>query len=155
MAVVITPIGFIDTSAFTAYYIVKYKAFDVLRSDDGDSPLLKEWKSARALLTRIKNKATEIRRAPVALGRAWIEVLGPQSGTPWSVDDTAYTDRFMRLRIALIQPPGCWSFSGAASAQLAVGQVNAIENRALCSEVNLGDHARVHLIVDIDRPDAG
>lgn len=150
----IQPVGYIDVSTFTAYYLLKYKTFTVLRTEDGDSPLLKEWKSARALLTRIKNHTAGVRGAPVHLGRASIEVLDPKTGTPWTFDEVDYADRFMRLRIPLIAPPGCWTFSGLASAQLGVGHVNVVENRLLCSEVNHSDHPRVHLIVDIDRPHA-
>jgi len=150
----IQPIGYIDASAFTAYYLIKYKAVSILRTEDGDAAVLKEWKSARALLTRIKNRAAELRGSPVHLGKAWIETLDPHSGNAWATDPVDYAAEFMRLRIALITAPGCWSFCGAASAQLQVGQVNAFDNRLLSSEVNFSEHPRVHLIVDIDRPHA-
>lgn len=147
----ITPVGYIDVSTFTAYYLLKYKHVTVLREED-DAAILKEWKSARALLTRIKNQAAEIRNSPVILGRVSIETLDAKTGTQWATDEAAYSDLFMRLRIPLIAPPGCWTFSGLASAQLAVGQINVIENRLLYSEVNHSEHPRTHLIVDITRP---
>lgn len=160
----IQPLGFIDTSAFTAMFVVKYKE----RMKDGvlwlrggpdtlvaaeDAPILKEWKSARALLQRIRNKAAET--SPAELGRAWIETLDPHSGTPWSMEPDEHTAAFARLRVCLLTAPGCWSFSGSVNAQLAVGVVNLVENRVISSEANFSDHPRTHLIVEVSRPDAG
>ena len=162
----ITPLGFIDTSTFTSMFVVKYKE----RMKDGllwlrgspdtvveidDASIMKEWKSARALLQRIKNKVAETTKAPAELGRAWIETLEPHSGTPWSMDPDEHTASFVRFRICLLGAPGCWSFSGNQNAQLAVGVVNLIENRVICSEANFSDYPRTHLIVEVSRPDAG
>ena len=159
----ITPLGFIDTSTFTAMFTVKYKermkdgllwlrgSPDTL-ADIEDAVVLKEWKSARAILQRIRNKASET--SPAELGRAWIETLDPHSGTPWSMSPDEHTARYAQLRICLLGAPGCWSFSGTQNVQLAVGVVNLIENRVICSEANFSDYPRTHLIVEVSRPDA-
>lgn len=161
----IQSIGFLDVSTFTAMLVVKYKDRLVdgvlpLRSvKDGDAepsdlPILKEWKSARALLSRIRAGAAPFFGgiAP-ELGRAWIEVLPPHSGTPWEKEDGEDADAYVRTRTCLVPCPLSFSHSGAVSGVLQVGVVNAVEHRALCAEVNHGDHARIHLIVDVFRPD--
>ena len=159
----IRPLGFIDTTTFSAMFHMKHRE----RMKDGVLPLrgiyddvdpvdaliLKEWKSARALLQRIRNKAAETLKADTHLGKAFIETLPPHTGLPWTLEEQEYASRFARLRICLASAPGCWSFSGSANAQLAVGIVNLIENRQLCSEVNFSEYPRTHLVVDVRRSD--
>jgi len=162
----IQPLGFIDTSNFTAMFLVgktqKERTQDgILRLRDikdgeaevTDLPILKEWKGAKVLLTRLRNAAAGFfdGRTP-ELGRAWVEILPPQSGTPWLADLSEYADQHVRTRTCLIPSPGALSFCGGASASLGVGVVNLMDHHLLCSEVNHGEHARVHLIVDVRIP---
>lgn len=160
----IQQIGFLDTSNLTAMFVVKHRdrAVDgilALRDikvdevDASDLPILKEWKSARALLSRLRAGAAPfLGNVTPTLGRAWIEVLPPQSGTPWTIEDGDYADAHIRTRTCLIPSPGSVSHSGLTSASLLVGTVNVIDHRQLCCEVNHGEHARVHLIVDVKVP---
>lgn len=160
----IQPLGFLDTSVFTAMYVMKHaKAVDngILKlrdfkddeTDPSDLAILREWKSARALLARIRSAAAPFFEGitPV-LGRAWIEVVPPESGTPWAIEADDYAEAHRRTRTCLIPNPGAISYSGGAAANLLVGMVNLIDHRALCSEINSGEHPRVHLIVDIKVP---
>jgi hypothetical protein len=157
-------IGFLETAQATARWAIKYhqQAVDgVLRlrweDDDGevaDLPILQEWRSAKGLLSRIRNGAAQVfQGAPASLGRAWIEVLPPLSGTPWGCDGGDYADAHLRTRVCLIPSPGAVSLAGGASAALPVGWLHAYDPRLLASEVNFGEHARVHLVVDVRRPD--
>lgn len=160
----IQQIGFLDTSAFTAMYVVKHKDKLVdgildLRSIKGDDvdasdlPILKEWKGARALLARLRAGAAPfLGNVTPNLGRAWIEVLPPFSGTQWSLEEGDYAADHLRTRTCLIPSPGAVSHCGAVAANLLVGTVNVIDHRQLCCEVNHGEHARVHLIVDVKVP---
>lgn len=161
----IRPIGFVDTSTFTAMYVLKHKdkAEDgILRlrdlkddeADASDLAILKEWKSARALLTRLRSGAApHFEGRTPDIGRAWIEVVPPLSGTPWTSETGDYADAHVRTRTCLIPCPGAMSFSGTASANLLVGMVNLIDHHALCSEINTGDYPRVHLVADFKIPE--
>jgi hypothetical protein len=162
---VIRSVGFLETSAFTALFVVKYRERMVegvlpLRAIKGgdedatDCTILKEWKGARALLTRFKASAAVFLDGKAAtLGRAFIEVLPPGAHTPWTLDESDYGREHWRVRICLIPSPGGWSYCGGAAALLAVGAVNVFDPTALASEVNFGDHARTHLVIDVRRPD--
>lgn len=161
----IQPLGFLDTSAFTAAYVAKYKksvedGILNLRDarDDGEVTalgVLKEWNSARALLQRLRAAAAPFFDGVTPeLGKAWVEVLPPRSGTPWVVEEGDYALTHVRTRTCLIPSPGAISYCGASFVQLAVGTVNQIDHRQLCSEVNLGEHTRVHLVVDVRVPNA-
>ncbi len=161
----IRALTFIDASTFTAHFIVKYRAQMVdgvlpLRGvgaeevEVEDLPVLKEWKSARALLLKIRNGAAAAFGDQVPeLGRVWVETVPPESGTPWTCEAGDYADEHLRLRIALIPGIDCYSHSGDARAILGVGVVNLVEHRKLCCEVNLGQTARTHLVVDVRKPD--
>jgi hypothetical protein len=159
-------IGFLDTSLFTATYLTRHRdkvEAGVLRlrdfADDKDEivdlPLVKDWKNAKSILSRLRNGAAPFFQGQTpGLGRAWLEVLPPLSGTPWSADGGDYGDAHIRARVCLVPSPGAVSYAGGAQAALQVGAVVAYDPRLLSSEVNFGEHARVHLVVDVRRPDA-
>jgi len=162
---VIQSLGFLETSQFTALFVVKYRERMVdgilpLRAikegdeDAADCTILKEWRGARALLTRFRNTASVFLAGKTAvLGRAFVETLPPGAHTPWSMDETDYGRSHFRIRVCLIPSPGGWSYSGGASALLAVGAVNVLDPVLLASEVNFGDHPRSHLVIDVRRPE--
>ncbi len=159
----IQSIGFLDTSMFTARYLMKYRDkaengilnLRIAEEDEiVDAPILKEWNSGRALLSRIRSAAAPFfnDRTPT-LGRAWIETLPPLAGTPWASEVGEYADQHARLRTCLVPAPNAISHSGQQAATLLVGAVHLIDHKALCCEVNHGEHPRVHLIVDVRIPD--
>lgn len=155
---------FLDTRHLTAMFVVKYgdRMQDGLLhlrdiGDDGeaaDMPILKEWKSARGFLARFKAASAPLLNGQAAVfGKVWIESLPGQFGTPWTREEDDYAQSVIRTRTALIVTPDCYSFSGLDRVQLGVGVVNIVEHRILCSETNPAPHSRVHLIVDVKRPD--
>lgn len=161
----IRPIVFVDLSLFTAHYLVKFKD----RAQDGvlelrgfdldgvleDRPVLKEWKSARGLLTRLRAHAgTALKTGePVHLGRAWIEILPGGHGTPWLQHEDDYAQSVIRTRTCMVPTYDAFTYSGNFREILSVGVVNLVEHRILHSETNFSPYPRVHLIVDIVRPD--
>ena len=160
----IRPLGFLDTSTFTAMYVMKHREKvdnGILRLRDfkdgeagpSDLPILREWKSARALLSRIRNAAAPLLEGRVPdLGRAWVEIVPPLSGTPWNAESDDYADAHHRTRTCLIGGPGAMSYCGQAAANLLPGIVNFVDLRALSSETNTGEYPRVHLVVDVKIP---
>lgn len=161
----IRPTGvFLDTRQLTALFVVKYHERmndGVLQlrdlGDDGeakDLPIVKEWKAARAILNRFRSSSAAFFNGQATeLGKAWIESLPPMCGTPWSVEDDDYAQSVFRTRTALISVPNGYSYCGDERVLMGPGVVNAIEHRMLCSEVNPSQFSRVHLIVDVKRPD--
>lgn len=160
----IRPIVFLDTSAVMARYVLKYRdqANDgILRlrdlDDEGeaqDLPILKEWRSAKALLTRFKGTATEMLKGePVVLGKAWIETLPGNHGTPWTIEEDEYAQAHIRTRTCLVPVPQAYTMSGEEKVSIGVGMVNVVEHRILHCEVNFSPYPRVHLIVDVRRPE--
>ena len=150
---------FLQTADFTAFFQVKFRkemedGVLRLRSDDADLPILREWRSAKALLARYRAAAAQFfDGVQPTLGRAWVEQLPGMTGTPWSLEEDDYAQGHIRTRIALIQSPDAWTFSGLASAILGVGVVNEIDHKSLCSEINLSAYPRTHLIVDVKKPE--
>ena len=147
----IQPLGFLDTSAMMAMYVVKYaksvdngilslRDFKDDESDPTDLAVLREWKSARALLARIRASAAPFFDGTTpSLGCAFIEVLPPQAGTQWTILQDDYAEAHRRTRTCLIGGPGAMSYSGPAAANLLPGMVNLVDHRTLCSETNTGD----------------
>ena len=159
----IRPVSFVDTRQVSARFVLKYDQHlkdgvlplrDVREDGIVDLPILEEWKSAKALLTRIRLGASEaLSGKPVELGRAWIEQLPGGCGTLWSLDEDEYAQQHIRTRTCLIPAPDCYTYSGAERVVLGVGVVNVVEHRILNSETNFSAYPRVHLIVDVRRPE--
>lgn len=159
-------LGFLDTSLFTATYltrhrdkvengILKLRDFAEDSEEVVDLPIVKDWKNAKSILARLRNGAAPFfAGAAPGLGRAWLEVLPPLSGMPWAAETGDYAENHVRTRTCLVPSPGAVSLAGGASVTLLVGAVTRYDMRLLASEVNFGEHARVHLIVDVKRPDA-
>lgn len=158
-------IAFLDTSNFTALFVVKYRErmaegllpLRAIKEGDeeaSDLPILKEWKAARALLSRIRTGAAPFLGGQAAtLGKAWVETLPPGAHTPWTKEEGEYADSFLRTRTCLVPAPGAWSYAGGSGLCLPVGSLHLVDPRSLASEINVGEHARTHLIVDIRRPE--
>ena len=150
---------FLQTADFTAFFQVKFRKEMAdgilrLRSETSDLPILREWRSAKALLARYRAAAAVFSDGVQPdLGQVWIEQLPGMHGTPWLLEEDDYAQAHIRTRIALIQSPDAWTFSGLQSAILAVGMVNEIDHRSLCSEINLSAYPRTHLIVDVKKPE--
>ncbi len=156
---------FLDTRHLTASFVTKYhkslsEGLLYLRdlTDEGeahDLPILEEWRSANNLLKRFRNAATAMLNGHKAsLGKAWIESLPGGCGTPWLAEEDDYAQTHIRTRTALIVVPGALTYSGEFRELLGVGVVNFVEHRIFCSEVNPSAFSRVHLIVDVARPEA-
>lgn len=123
--------------------------------DHIDYPILKDWKSAKAMLTRIRNAVAPLNGgAPAELGKAMVVSLKPGGHVDWHVDEGEYAEAHDRLHVCLVPSPGAWLYAGGEGAVLPVGQLTWVNNRVLHSAVNMGQNARVHLIVDVRKPGA-
>lgn len=162
----IFPIDFLDTSTFTANLLLRHKAkfqelepgLSVLplRNDAGDLPVLAEWGSAKALLSRIRSTAARIlpEGKPGVLARAHVVTLNPGTVVPWGVDEEEYGATVHRLHVCVIPSPGCWIYAGGESANPAVGILTLVNHQTLYSAINIGQHPCTHLIVDVLRQTA-
>jgi hypothetical protein len=153
------PLGFVDTSAFTAILLTRHRTLLAqrrlsLRENEEDLEILKDWKSAKALFARLKKVAEpHLSGDPAVIVNVHVEVLPADVGTEWAASD----DRVWRTRTCLVVSPGGVTYVGPEGAVLPVGQATVIDHTQLCSDVNTGPCTRVHLVVDflrvVDEPD--
>lgn len=162
----IRPTGFLDLSAFTASYVLKYKqhlkegVIELRGADEGDvlapivdRPILQEWKAATNLLNRYRSHARSILKdTGLELGKAWVEMLPGGHGTPWQQFEDDYAQDHIRTRTCMVPAPDCYTYSGLHRECIGVGVVNIVEHRVLHSETNFSAFPRVHLVVDVQRP---
>lgn len=149
-------LGFVDTSNFTAALLTRHRAHIPkitdslpLRTNEEDHEVLKDWKSAKALFARMKTAMKpHLNDAPPIIVNAFVHFLQPEEGTAWSASTEAGV---WRTRTCLIPSPGAFTFVGAESALLPVGQVTAVDHTALGSDINIGPCMRAHLVVDFLR----
>lgn len=160
----IRPVGFVDTAFFTAALIGKYRdklagGLLPLRARDGegeaaDLPILKDWKSGKALLTRLRSQLAMFNQGkPVRLGEAALEQLDTGASTEWCEDEDEYSLAVFRLRISLVPSAGDWLYCNGAQISPAVGHIINYDHTKLHSAVNFGPCRRIHLIVDVMRPE--
>lgn len=118
-----------------------------------DYPILKEWKSARALLARIKDAVQPLLGDDKAvLGKVMIVRLKSPGWVDWHVDEGEYAARHDRTHLCLIPSPGAFLYSGGEQAQPPVGQLTWVNNIVPHAALNMGPFARVHLICDVRKP---
>lgn len=118
-----------------------------------DLPALSEWKTAKALLARIKNAVAPLNdNKPGILGKAMIVSLKPNGFVDWHVDEGSYAETHHRLHLCLVPSPGAWLYSGGEAFSPPVGLLTGVNNRVLHSALNTGPTARIHLIVDVRKP---
>ncbi len=154
----IVPLGFLDIATFAATYVQKYRAREhplILRGMGGDATvILNEWKSAKALLTRVKNAAAPFfGGVPAELGGVYLDTLRPGESVPWAADESEYRRDYHDIVVCILPSPGAWVYCGGESAVLPWGQVTAINRAAMTSEVNFGPSSRTNLVIGVKRPD--
>lgn len=156
---------FLQTADFGAFFQVRYKKQldngllylrDIPEDSDTahDCPILDEWKTASAMLKRFRGLASAfLNGEPARLGKVWLEQLPGGCGTPWEREEDEYAQAHVRTRTCIVPSMDCYSFCGAQGLMLSTGMVNIIEHRLLCSEINLSSYPRLHLIIDVQRPE--
>ncbi len=121
-----------------------------LRSEDGALPILAEWKSAKALLNRLRLMAAAYLNAhDLELGEAALVLLKAQGMVEWSVRESDWAS----LQLCIVPSPSAWVYSGGECSVLPVGQLTFVNRRVLHSAVNFGNHPCIHLVVDVRKPD--
>lgn len=153
---------FIDVSIATAYLLVKHR--EQIRPGDlpfrsvpligesGPSQLMKDWKSGRAMLERLR-VLLGLDGHLAELGLVSLLSVKAGAAVPWERHDEDYDLGHDRFHICLVPSPGMMLMVGLEQANIPVGQVTLINHRALHSAVNLGTNDAVHLVVDIVRPE--
>ena len=115
--------------------------------------LLAEWPSARIVLDQISEshfRRTE--RRPI-FGKIMVVSLRPGGWVDWHVDEGSYAMAHDRFHLCLCPSPAALLYSGAAVAALPMGQLTFVNNRIPHCATNFGVVPRVHLIVDIRKPE--
>lgn len=118
-------------------------------------PIMTEWKTSKSLLTRVAAAAATFNKGETPdLGKAMIVKLEPGGVVDWHIDEGAYAEAHLRLHLCLVPSPGAYLYSGGEQCTPPVGQLTFVNNRVLHGAVNFGPVSRVHLIVDVRKPDA-
>lgn len=156
------PVSFVDASYCTAAYTTRYRArlqpsldgemeaIQLMR-DGKPSSILGEWKSAKALLSKVRNAAAPFMKGkPAVLESANIISIGvdkalswkkPDPGGPWAM-------------LTLLPSPGAVLISGTEMHLPPVGQLTLISRDSFFSIVNTGPVPVVFLNVEARMPDA-
>lgn len=119
-----------------------------------DQHLLEKWPSARRVLDVIAAGHVARTGSPAVLGKAMVVKLRVGGTIDWHVDEGAYAEVHDRFHLALTPAPGARLLSGGDSVTLTPGTLVWLNNRALHSAINMGPTERIHLIVDIRKPQA-
>lgn len=156
---------FLQTADFGAFFQVRYKKQldngllylrDIPEDSDTahDCPILDEWKTASAMLKRFRGLASAfLGGEPARLGKVWLEQLPGHSATPWTIEEDEYAQAHIRTRTCIVPSPDAYTLSGLDRVLLLNGVVHVVEHRILHSEINLSSYPRLHLIIDVQRPE--
>ena len=157
----IQPLAFLDTWAFASTLYARYKdrfggdhhSAEILplRTAEDALPILAEWKSAKALLSRLRVAAAPLTGGKTAeLGAVALVRLKAGGYIDWSREE----GEFHSVQLPIVPSPGAWLYSGGEAAVLPVGQLTFVNRKVLYSAVNLGDHPVIHLVTDVREPSA-
>ena len=111
-----------------------------------------KWVQLKSFLTRLKREAERL-TGPIDLGRCYLEMLDPGMTLPWTTESGPYIERFTRTHLALRTNPAALMVSGSEAASLGPGWLTAVNPQVPCTAINLGQHPRVHLVVDFRKKD--
>lgn len=157
----IRPLTFVDSWAFASILHGRYKdrftgsapGYSVLtlRDHDGPLPILAEWKSAKALLSRIANAASPIFGGEVPdLGVAELVKISAGGVIPWNAEEPS---EWVSLALCIVPAPGAWLYSGGEAAVLPVGQLTIVRRDLLHSAINLSNHPSITLVLRVRKTD--
>lgn len=118
-----------------------------------DTELLAGWPSARNVLAKIAESHRRRAGLEPVFGKAMVVSLKAGGHVDWHVDEGAYAEAHDRFHVCLIPSAGAMMYSGGLGLTLPVGQLTWINNRVLHSAINVGFNPRVHLIVDVRKPE--
>jgi hypothetical protein len=165
----IRPIHFIDAAAMTAALLTRHKTswsepldgvqLMPLRATAPDeersaqTPLLRDWPSAKGVLAQIKKVAAALLEGnEVVFGDVVLERFAPQAYTPWLRDEGDYADRHYRLHLPLVPSPGAMVICGGETWSPAALMLTWVNHQALHSTLNLAEYPFIRLVVDVEKP---
>jgi hypothetical protein len=132
---------------------------DAWETDSDDDPCedtallgLKEWVPLKRLLARIRTALTT-EHGPPEFGKIYLESLLAQGHVDWYRSDGPYSAAHHRFHCAVVTNPAAQIYAGLQSAHLPAGQIALIDQSMKCSTINYGVKPRIHLIVDVRRPE--
>jgi len=141
----------IDTENGTSVIMLRGPRFN---ADDPDDELgyvqMREagkWEEYKNTLKRITRVGAATLGA-LDFGRIYFELLPPGVVTPWRSGSPGYAERFLRAHLPIRTNPQAVMFSGTEGASLLPGHLTVVNRMPPSSAINMGDHARVHLVID-------
>lgn len=113
-----------------------------------------KWVELKNFLGRLKREAEKL-VGPIDLGLVRLEMLDPGATLPWTTESGAYIERYTRVHLALRWNPAAIMVSGSEVASPIPGWATAVNPRVPCTAINLGQHPRVHLVLDFKKREDG
>jgi hypothetical protein len=110
----------------------------------------KKWVAMTNFLGRLKREAEKL-VGPIDLGLVFLEMLDAGTAVVMGAGSGAYIERYTRVHVALRTNPAALMVSGSEASSPAPGWVTAVNVRVPCYAVNMGQHPRVHLVVDFKK----
>jgi hypothetical protein len=110
----------------------------------------KKWVAMTNFLGRLKREAEKL-VGPIDLGCVFLEMLDAGAAVATVFESGAYIERYTRVHVALRTNPAALMVSGAEASSPAPGWVTAVNVRVPCYAVNMGQHPRVHLVIDFKK----
>ena len=110
----------------------------------------KKWVQMTNFLGRLKREAEAI-LGPIDLGWVFLEMLDPGAAIAMPAMTGSYFERHTRVVMALRTNPATLMVSGVETASPAPGWVTAVNERGPGYMANMGQHPRVHLVVDFKK----
>lgn len=119
---------------------------------DGDFVVSREasrWTEFKTTLGRLKRAGEAILGGELEFGRIYLEMLDAGGVVPWRRETDPCSERFVHVVLPLRSNPMAVTYSGIESATLAPGWLTIVNVRVPYGAVNFGDHARIHLVLDV------
>lgn len=117
----------------------------VMRYGSGaEEPEASKWIALQNTLSRARRLAP----GPIEMGAVSFEMLMPRSWVGWDDPDGPEREGWQETHLALLTNPLAWLYSGIEAMHVHPGFL-VWRNRAMpASQINLGEHPRVHLVIE-------
>jgi hypothetical protein len=118
-----------------------------------DTQVFNDWQSAQQVMAAIAKSHIQRSGVEPLFGKAMIVSLKAGGWVDWHTDQGPYAQAHDRFHVCLVPSAGALTFCGGMALNLPVGQLTFLNNRVLHSAVNFGNNPRIHLIVDVRKPE--
>lgn len=111
-------------------------------------PVATKWVELNNMRSRLKRVGDQL-LGTVEFGRIYFEMLDAGAKLPWSEGEAGpYAERWGMMHLPLRTNPGAVMYAGTEISSPGQGWATIVNHRAPHSAINLGEHSRIHLVVE-------